>query len=160
MGKRPGFFETIRLTRRTLRARGVFLKTFAFTAPVPADRVVEAIERRWGREVQDELDFYVESVIPGQQVILVFGKTEVPRIFAARIDFQSRDPAAGTLWFFDGKSYALGTESAEVFHIVFARLLAEVSPDAEIHEHDGEIVIATTDPDPDWRARRGSHRKK
>jgi hypothetical protein len=25
---------------------------------------------------------------------------------------------------------------------------------------EGEIVIATSDPDPYWRTRRGSHRKK
>jgi hypothetical protein len=64
--KRLGFLETIRITRCVLREREVFLKTFAFTAPVPAYQVIEAIERRWGREVQDKLDFYIESVIPEQ----------------------------------------------------------------------------------------------
>jgi hypothetical protein len=85
---------------------------------------------------------------------------EAPRIFAARIDFQSRAPVEGTLWFFDAKDYADGTEAADVFHIVFAHLLAGVSPDAEIHEHDRPVVIASTEPDPDWRARRGAHRRK
>ena len=161
MSKRPSFLKTIRITRRMLRAREVLLKTFAFTAPVPAHRVIDAIERRWGREVPTGApDFHVASAIHEQQVIVVYGYDEMPRIFAARIDFQSRDPAAGTLWFFDAETYAPGTEAAEVFRAEFARLISEFSPDAELHEHDGPVVIATSGPDPDWRARRGTHRRK
>jgi len=145
MGKRPGFFETIRITRRVLRAREVLQKTFTFTATEPAYRVIDAIERRWRREVPNGTpDFYVANVIHEQQVIVAYGNDERPRIFAVRIDFQSPDPAAGTLW----------------FHADFARLIADVSPGAELHEQDGPVVIATTGPDPDWRARRGSHRRK
>ncbi len=159
MGKRPGFFETIRITRRVLRAREVLQKTFTFTATEPAYRVIDAIERRWRGEVPSGTpDFYVASVIHEQQVIVAYGNDERPRIFAARIDFQSPDPAAGTLWFYDGEIYAPGTEAAELFRADFARLIADVSPGAELHEQDRPVVIATTGPDPDWRARRGSHR--
>ena len=31
MGKRPGFLETIRITRRVLRARDVLMKVYDFT---------------------------------------------------------------------------------------------------------------------------------
>ena len=161
MGKRPGFFETIRITRRVLRARDVLMKVYDFTTSTPAQQVIDAIERRWGRAVPDGApNFYVASVLHQQQVIVVYGNGELPRIFAARIDFQSRDPAAGTLWFFDGEPYASGTEAAEVLRAEFARLIAEVSPGAELNEHDGEVVLATLEADPDWRAHRGAHRKK
>ena len=134
---------------------------YDFTTSTLAQQVIDAIERRWGRTVPDGApDFYVASVIHEQQVIVVYGNGERPRIFVARIELQARDPAAGTLWFYDGEPYASGTEAAEVFRAEFARLIAEVSPDAELHGHDGEVVIATGEADPDWHAHRGAHRKK
>ena len=161
MGKRPGFFETIRITRRVLRARDVLMRVYDFATSTPAQQVIDAIGGRWSRAAPDGApDFYVASVIHEQQVIVVYGNSERPRIFAARIDFQSRDPAAGTLWFFDGEPYASGTEAAEVFRAEFAQLIAELSPGAELKEHEGEVVLATGEPDPDWRAHRGAHRKK
>jgi len=158
---RPHLSAVLRKTRQVLHDRDVFAKAYQFTTSIPAQQVVDAIEKRWGRAVPDgAAGFYVKSVIEAQQVILSFGNTDTPGIFSARIDFTSRDPAAGTLWFYDAELLSAGTEAAEVFRAEFARLIAEVSPGAELLEHDGEIVIATTDPDPDWRARRGSRRKK
>ncbi|WP_319455401.1 MULTISPECIES: hypothetical protein [unclassified Mycobacterium] len=158
---RPHLSAVLRKTRQVLHDRDVFAKVYAFTTSTSAQRVIDAIERRWERAVPDgEPGFYVASVIHEQQVILSFGNTDTPGIFSARIDFTSRDPASGTLWFYDAELLSAGTEAAEVFRAEFARLIAEVSPGAELLEHDGEIVIATSGPDPDWRARRGSHRKK
>lgn len=160
MGKRLSFFERVRIARRVVRARDVVLKNFEFTAPAPARGVIDAIERRWGREVPSGAPgFHVVSVIDEQQVIVSYGCHGDRRIFAARIDFQSLDPAAGTLWFFDAEYLASGTEAALGFCVEFARLLAEVAPGAELHEHDGPLVILKGPPDPDWRARRGSHRR-
>lgn len=160
MGKRPGLFESIRMARRVVRARDVVLKSFEFTAPVPAQRVIDAVERRWGREVPTGAPgFYVASAIYQQQVIVSYGCDGL-RLFAARIDFQPLESAAGTLWFYDAEHLATGTEAAEEFRWRFADLLAEVSPGAELREHDGSVLIMKGEPDPDWRARRGSHRKK
>jgi hypothetical protein len=158
---RPQLSAALRKSRKVIDDRVVFSKAYEFTTSTSAQRVIDAIERRWGRTVPDGVaEFYVASVIHEQQVILKFGNTDTPGIFSARIDFTSRDPAAGTLWFYDAEFLSAGTEAAEQLRAEFARLIADVSPGAELLEHDGEIVIATTDPDPDWRARRGSHRKK
>jgi hypothetical protein len=149
MGKRPGFLETIRITRQILRARSVLLKAYSFTTSTSAQQVIDAIERRWGRTIPDgKRDFYVASVIHQQQVIVGYGNIEQPRIFAARIDFQSLDPAGGTLRFLDAEAYAHFTEWADIFRLEFARIIAGVSPGAELREHDGPVDIAGSGPDP------------
>ena len=84
------------------RAREVYRTVYDFTTSISARLVTDAIEQRWGRTVPSgEAQFYVHSVIYEQLVILLLGNQDRARIFAARIDFQSRDPASGTLWFFD-----------------------------------------------------------
>jgi hypothetical protein len=135
---RPYLSALFRKTREVLHDRDVFAKVFAFTTSTSAQRVVDAIEKRWGRTVPDgAAGFYVKSVIEAQQVILSFGNMDTPGIFSARIDFKSRDPAASTLWFYDAELLSAGTEAAEVFRAEFARLIAEVSPGADLHEHEG-----------------------
>src|SRR5262245_34869975 len=95
------------------KAREVYRNAYEFTTSMPARRVMDEIAQRWGRTVPDgEPEFYVQSAIEEQQVILAYGNQIRGRIFAARVDFESRDPAAGTLWFFDAEGDDR-TEAAE-----------------------------------------------
>ena len=145
----------------TIRARETVTKNYEFTTSVPAQRVIDAIELRWGRTVPDgEAGFYVESVMGHTQVIVVFGSQSRPRIFAADIRFESADPAAGTLWFSEAKYMAAGTEAAERLRAEFAALIADLSPGAEVRERDGESVILTWDPGPDSRHQPPRHRRE
>jgi hypothetical protein len=76
----------------------------------------------------------VVSVIEAQQVILRYGNQDTPRIFSARIDSQSKDPAQGTLWFFDAKVLSAGTEAAELLRANLAWLIEDLSPGSVLEE--------------------------
>jgi hypothetical protein len=97
----------------------------------------------------------------GQQVILRFGNQDTPRIFSARIDFQSKDPAQGTLWFFDAKVLAAGTEAADLLRANLAHLIEEMSPGSVLEESSDPVVVATWKPDENWSYEgRNRHRRK
>jgi hypothetical protein len=138
-------------------ARDVYRTAYEFTTSISARRVIDAIGQRWGRTVPTgEAGFYIRSVIEQQQVILVFGNQIKPRIFAARIDFESRDPASGSLWFFDAEDLSDGTEAADKLRSDFACLIAELSPGAVLQESHEDKDILTYRPEGPIR----SHRRR
>lgn len=161
MRKRPGIREMIRITRRVMREREVYRKSYRFTvASTSAQEVIDAVERYCGRTVPAvDAGFYVASTIFAQQVILNFGNEANPEMFSARIDFEPGEAATGVLWFFDAEDYAAGTERAEYLRANLAWLIERMSPGSVLEECTGPVIIASTGPDPDWRERRGSHRK-
>jgi hypothetical protein len=120
---------------------------YEFTASISAQRVIDAIDQHWGRTVPNgEAGIYVQSVIPQQQVILLFGNQIRPRIFAARIDFQSPDPVSGTLWFFEAEDLADGAEAADQLRSDFARLIADLSPDDRILSSERGTAESSSPP--------------
>lgn len=159
----PGVAAVVKKVREVLAARDVFDKAYRFTTASSAQQVIDAIERRWDRAVPTgPRDFYIESTIAEQQVILLYGNQETPRVFAARIDFESREPASGTLWFFDAIVLSPGTEAADQLRADFARLIAEVSPGSLLEECEGDVTIAAWFPkqrEPGHRRQHGHHRR-
>ena len=90
------------------KATEVYRTAYEFTVPLPAQQVIDVIEQRWGRMVPTgEPQFYVHSAIYEQQVVLRFGNAARPKFFAARIDFETREPATGTLWFYEAEDLDL-----------------------------------------------------
>ena len=136
-------------------ARQVYRNEYEFTTSISAQRVIDGIEKRWGGTVPNsEAGFYVKSVIEQQQVILVFGNQNRARIFDARIDFESRDPASGTLSFFDAEDPDDGTEAAEQLRSDFARLIDNLSPGSFLQQRHGGTVILTWRPEGPIRSHR------
>ena len=128
------------------RAREVYRTVYDFTTSISARLVTDAIEQRWGRTVPSgEAQFYVHSVIYEQQVILLLGNQDRARIFAARIDFQSRDPASGTLWFFDADGDDR-IEAANQLRSGFTRLIKDLSPGSVLRERKEDVIIASWQP--------------
>lgn len=128
------------------RAREVYRTVYDFTTSISARLVTDAIEQRWGRTVPSgEAQFYVHSVIYEQQVILLLGNQDRPQIFAARIDFQSRDPASGTLWFFDTDGDDR-IEAANQLRSGFNRLIKDLSPGSVLRERKEDVIIASWQP--------------
>ena len=158
---RPRFLAALRHARQVVNAREVFAKEYVFTTRTSAQQVIDAIEQNCGRIVPNgDPGFYVFSVIEAQQVILRFGNQDTPRIFSARIDFQSEDPARATLWFFDAKVLAAGTEAAELLRANLAHLIEEMSPGSVLEESSEPVAIATWKPDENWTyERRNRHRR-
>jgi hypothetical protein len=159
---RLNFLAALKQARRVVDAREVFAKEYVFTTRTSAQWVIDAIERNCGRTVPNgDPEFYVASVIEAQQVILRFGNQDTPRIFSARIDFQSKDPAQGTLWFFDAKVLAAGTEAADLLRANLAHLIEEMSPGSVLEESSDPVVVATWKPDENWSYEgRNRHRRK
>lgn len=161
MRKRRGFAETIRITRRVIAEREVFTKAYEFTvASASAQQVIDALERYCGRTVPTaDAAFYVATTIYGQQVILNYGNEANPEVFSARIDFEPGEPATGVLWFFGADVYAAGTEAAEYLRANLAWLIEKMAPGSVLVERTESVVIASTEPGPKWRERRGAHRR-
>ena len=124
---------------------------------------MDEIAQRWGRTVPDgEPELYVQSAIEEQQVILAYVNQVRARIFAARIDFEARDPAAGALWFFDAEGDDL-TEAAEQQRSDYARFITELSPGSVLQEREEPVLVATWRPrqrEPGHRRQRGQHRRR
>ncbi|HEV7420439.1 MAG TPA: hypothetical protein VGO30_11390 [Mycobacterium sp.] len=159
---RLGFLATLKKTRQILKARDVFAKEYVFTTGAPAQQVIDGMEHYCGRTVPTGAPgFYVFSVIEAQQVILRYGNQDNPRIFSARIDFQSEDPAKGTLWFFDAEVLSAGTEAADWLRENLAWLIEDLSPGSVLEESSEPVAIATWEPDENWTdEKRNRHRKK
>jgi hypothetical protein len=135
-------------TRRMLKARDAYVKVYGFTASTPAQRIIEAIEKRYGRAVPDASSgFYVVSTIYEQQVILAYGNRHTPRIFIARIDFDTRDPASGAMWFSEADVYSPGTEAAQELHSELAQILDELSPGSVLEERKDGVIATWTPPE-------------
>jgi hypothetical protein len=103
----------------------------------------------------------VHSVIYEQQVILLLSNQDRARIFAARIDFQSRDPASGTLWFFDADGDDR-IEAANQLRSGFTRLIKDLSPGSGLRECHEPVIIATLRPEKDetyHQRKPGQHRR-
>jgi hypothetical protein len=145
------------------KAAEVYRTAYEFTTSVSAGSVVDAIEQRWGRATPEaEPQFYVHSVIADQQIILRFGNEARPRILSARIDFESRDPASGTLWFFDAEDHDL-VGAADQLRSDFDRLIKDLSPGAVLRVRDEPVTIATWRPDGDEtydKRKPGQHRRR
>ncbi len=144
------------------KATEVYRTAYGFTTSVSDGSVVDAIEQRWGRAAPTaEPRFYVHSVITDQQIILRFGNEARPRIFAARIDFEVSDPAAGTLWFFEAEDHDL-VGAADQLRSDFDRLIKDLSPGAVLRVHDEPVIVATWHPEGDethHRRKPGQHRR-
>jgi hypothetical protein len=145
---RPALSAAVSETRKMLKARDVYVKVYGFTASTPAQRIIEAIDQRFGRTVPSaEPGFYVESTIYEQQVLLAYGNRPTPRIFIARIDFDTRDPASGAMWFSEAEVYSPGTEAADQFRAEYAQILDELSPDAVLEERKDGVISTWTPPE-------------
>jgi hypothetical protein len=103
----------------------------------------------------------VHSVIYEQQVILLLGNQDRARIFAARIDFQSRDPASGTLWFFDADGDDR-IEAANQLRSGFNRLIKDLSPGSVLRERKEVIIASWQPPEGETYQQRkpGQHRRR
>jgi hypothetical protein len=145
------------------KVREVYRTAYDFTTSISARQLIDAIEQRWGRTVPvGEPEFYVQSTIEGQQVILVFGHEARPQIFSARIDFASLDPASGTLWFFDAEDDDL-IGAAGQLRSDFDRFISDMSPGSVVSERQEPVVIATWFPkqrQPGHRRQPGHHHRR
>lgn len=126
-------------------SQATFSNRYQFTTSTSAQRVIDAIEQRWGDTVPNGVPgFYVQDVIGHEEVTLRFG-SQGRSLFTAKILFESSDPASGTLSFTDsdslatmrdlGTKYAIdGTHPVEQLRSDYAGLIADLSPGAVLRE--------------------------
>lgn len=117
--------------RELAKASPVFGQVHRFATSVSSDRVATAIVQRWGRTPPTGPSaFYVHSVTD-DDVVLHLGNHVRDRFCGARIHFDSRNPAAGTLSFFDTAS-GVGYEEAQQLPGHLAELLAAIAPGSTV----------------------------
>jgi hypothetical protein len=81
------------------------------------------------------------------------------KFFAARIDFESREPASGTLWFYEAEDLGL-VGAADQLRLGFNGLLEELSPESSLRVRDEELVITTMDDESYGQRNPGQHRRR
>jgi hypothetical protein len=115
-------------------------------------RLTNLLERERRREVYVNVYDFTTS-IPAKAT---------PRILSARIDFESANPAAGVLHFFDADDHDL-IGAADQLRGDFNRFIKDLSPGAGFREHQGPLIIATLDPatSENYQPRKpGQHRRR